>query len=113
MENPEPLPRNPIYPWLRVMLWILPAGFMIIGSALIGAVVSSIFRNDVVATTACVVGNVLFLIGTGWCDYQLSPPDRKKSTGVGSAVTLFFFSQILLAPFIVILVGLAFCAVIR
>ena len=86
---------------------------MVIGSALTGAMMGSFLRNDALVTAACVVVNVLFLIGSGWCDYQLSPPARKKSMGAGMAVALFFFSQLLLAPFLLAVVVFAFCAVIR
>lgn len=105
--------RNPTHPWLRVILWILPAGFVVFGSALVSLLVGSFSRSEGAMMTVCVVVNILFLIGAGWCDYHLSAPVRKKSIGVGSAVVIFFFSQILLAPFILAIAVFAFCAVVH
>ena len=104
------LPRNPIYPWLRVMLWILPTGFLVISVGGLFALSNNINIGEATVIVASILLNALFLIGTGWCDYQLSPSERKNYRSVGMAICLFFLSQIFLVPILLGVVVFALCS---
>ena len=106
METPEQPPRNPIYPWLRVILWILPAGFIVISAMSLAAAAYMLHTNSALNMVAWLVLNVLFVIATGWCEYQLTPPNRRGALGVGYALTLYFLCQVMLAPFLLVLCAL-------
>ncbi|MEO7099620.1 MAG: hypothetical protein ABI162_09690 [Luteolibacter sp.] len=101
METPEPLPRNPIYQWLRVMLWILPTGFLVISVGGLSALSNNFPISEGMVIAASVLLNVLFVIGAGWCDYKLSPPERKNRPSVGVAIFLFFLSQLFIVPILI------------
>jgi hypothetical protein len=111
METPEPLSRNPIYPWLRVMLWILPTGFLIVSVAGLFAIANNIRVSEGTIISASILLNVLFLIGTGWCDFKLSPPERKNTQSVGMAIFLFCLCQVFLVPIALGALVFAFCSV--
>ena len=110
MENPEPLPRNPIHPWLRVLLWILPAGFLVMSVGGLSALSNNVPISEAAVISASALLNVLFLIGAGWCDYKLSPPGRKNRRSVGMAISLFFLSQLFLVPMLLGAVFFALCS---
>ena len=104
MENTDTLPRNSLYPYLRVMLLILPTGFFVISGVGAAAAGSLLHASPAIQVPVWILINVLFVIGTGWCDYQLSPPSLKKSHGVVYANVLFFLCQIILIPFLLVFV---------
>jgi hypothetical protein len=103
--------KNSIYPWLRLMLWILPAGFTVLSAMAIGTAGDFLHVTSFrLSMFVWILINVLFIIGTGWCDYQLSLPDRKQRSGVVHATALFFLCQVFVAPLILAVVGVAACA---
>ncbi|MEO5711946.1 MAG: hypothetical protein ABIT37_00510 [Luteolibacter sp.] len=113
METPEQPPRNAIYPWLRVLLWILPAGFLFMSVGGLFALSNNIPISEGSTISASILLNVLFLIGAGWCDYKLSPPGRKNYRSAGMAICLFFLSQIFLVPILLGAVAFALCSFVR
>ena len=113
METPDQRPRNPIYPWLRVMLWILPAGFLVISAMGMAVAANILHMNSALSRVVWLVLNALFVIGTGWCDYQLASPNRREAFGVGYVLTLYCLCQIFLAPFLLVLLALIVLAFAR
>jgi len=110
METPEQPPRNPIYPWLRVLLWILPAGFPIISAMVIGLLHQSVWAPSGPFFGIWIILTILFVIGTGWCDYRLSPRARTHTDSAVKAVVVFFLCQLFLVPFLLACAIFALCA---
>lgn len=111
MQTPEQPSRNPIYPWLRMLLWILPAGFPILSA--MGF--RFFLHHSVWAPSGPFFGiwillNLLFVIGTGWCDYRLSPRARTHPDSAVKAIVVFFLCQLFLIPFLLACAIFAICA---
>lgn len=99
--NPNSFVRNPLYPWLRVILWMIPSGFVLLSSAGIFSLGNMRVFNNYLAVILWVLLNIAFVIGVGWCDYQLSSPERKRTRKIGLAILLFFIIQIFIIPLLI------------
>lgn len=106
--NQNPFGRNPLYPWLRVMLWIIPTGFTVLTAAFVASFGRSVTFSNSSTIEICALLDVAFVIGAGWCDFQLSSPKRKANQTVGIAILLFFLGQIFIIP--ILLGALVFSA---
>ncbi len=95
------------------MLWMLPTGFLVICVGGLFALSNNIFIGGNTVIAASVVLNALFVIGSGWCDYKLSPPERKTYRSAGMAICLFFLSQIFLVPIVLGVGAFALCSFSR
>ncbi len=95
------------------MLWILPAGFLVITAVGMAAAAHMLHTNATLDMVVWLFINALFVIGTGWCEHQLAPPSRRESFGVGYTITLYFICQVFLTPFLLVLLALIFSQIYR
>ncbi len=95
--------RNPLYPWFRVILWLLPSVFLV-SSILVFAWLATKFRISYqIGFPILLVGNVAFVIYAGWCDYKLAENWVKTTYFEITSVLMFCFLQILITPLLLIM----------
>jgi len=98
-ENFKKPPTNRAQAWFRVFLWLVPAGFAF--TSAVGLVWLSIRAfpvDDLILIGVWLLLNLMFVIGAGWFDSQLSAKVRSESDKVSDEVMSFFMLQLFLVP---------------
>jgi len=98
METPDQPRRNPMYPWLRVLLWMLPAGFVAVSVFGVSVLVPKFSVDERLLSCVWVALNLAFVVGVGWCDYTLASDSVSKSYRPWTYILSFSLGQIILAP---------------
>jgi hypothetical protein len=95
-EKPEEaLPINPIYSWLRVILWLVPFSFLIPSTAVFIAG-RYLGLNDTISILLASSSFALFLTGAGWCDFKLADKGWKNSFNLPGSVGFYILCQVIL-----------------
>ena len=102
MKNPEDsslmeAPKNRAQAWFRVVLWILPSGFVVASAVGLGWIHENLFRNDLVVGLWFLL-NLAFLIGAGWVQSVLANRLRTEANAVIRGVGAFVVYQLFLIP---------------
>lgn len=93
---------------VRVILWILPTGFV----ALSGVALGSMPQFRQLGFGAWLVPDIIFILGAGWYNAFLSGRARHEHSGMVSKTLIFFFIQLFLIPLLLAL-SLFFVCVIK
>ena len=112
MENDDnEIPTNHAHAWLRLVLWILPTGFAWMSGVGLSMLATGGSFPVLAAFTIpiWVVLNCAFLVGAGRYHRMLSPQtSNDPEMHLGHVVT-FFALQLLLIPFLSLLVVFVIC----
>jgi hypothetical protein len=111
------LKHNRIYPWLRVMLWLTPAGYLAISGAgfllLANFVIHNPESHQTILVSVWVLLALAFFVAAGWCDHKLATDTVSKSYRPWNYILSFVLGQIILAPCILAAVTFAVFSFIR
>ena len=109
-ENPtEHFPINPLHSWLRVMLWVIPTGFVFSSAALGVAGQRYLGLDQTIATVVAWSSFFLCLIGAGWSDFKIAGPGWKGVFSMVGSVVLYVICQMI---FVTIILCLLFSVVV-
>ncbi|RYD47144.1 MAG: hypothetical protein EOP85_06045 [Verrucomicrobiaceae bacterium] len=99
-NNPtEQFPANPILPWLRIILWLIPVSFLI-PSAAIGLAGLKLGWNPTITGILALSSTALLLVGAGWCDFKLASQNWKESFNLIGSIAFYVFCQVVLVTMI-------------
>lgn len=111
--NPPELPnRNPLYPWLRVLLWLVPAGFVLIAGVGISLLARPLRIPEPAMIGLWIVVSLLFTGAAGWCDHRLAADDSATKTyQPWLYVILFVLGQLIGVPLVLGVAMFGVCVV--
>ena len=104
-------PINRAQATIRVILWLLPAGFVVLSAegcnwSKYGGTLASSW-----GFVAWLILNVSFALGAGWFNAKLSTKARGEADGVAYRTVMFFFLQLFLTPVLLGLVLFMACVI--
>ncbi|GAA5129890.1 hypothetical protein JIN84_03935 [Luteolibacter yonseiensis] len=94
-QSAEQFPVNPVYSWLRVILWLIPTSFFLFGG-IVAVVGRRLGLDPAIADLLgySVIG--LFLVGAGWSDFKLAGAEWKQSFNLVGWIAFYIFCQVIL-----------------
>lgn len=112
MEKPTPLPEAEVAPnrrmhiFMRVMLWILPTGYLLMSFVGMSWLMTKFSHANSIVIVLWILSNVVFVVGAGWCDYKLVRGWVKNHYFEVTSVVMFVFLQMIYIPSFFLLIGL-------
>ena len=107
MKNPEDsslveAPKNRAQAWFRVVLWILPLGFLVVSTEMVARFEDEFYRYDLTAPWVIWwILNAVIIVGSGWFNALLSIGNSTPTEGMLFRTALFCGAQL----FIIIPLG--------
>ena len=96
-------PINRAQATVRVILWLLPAGFVVLSAE--GC--DWLKYRGILASSwgfgVWLILNVAFALGAGWFNAMLSTKARAEADGVAYRTVMFFFLQLFLIPLLLLI----------
>ncbi len=91
----QPPQVNRAQAWFRVMLWLMPTGFLVASAVGLGWVHEKLLPSDSIVAVWCLL-NLALLIGAGWFTAILST--RSPNERVVHGMFTFVMCQLFLVP---------------